>query len=384
MSDDWQRHLERWADAGVIDTDTVERVRTFERSHPHDERLSWPIRLALVFGAVALGAGVLLFVSAHWDGLPPASRFSLVLLLTAVFHVGGGAASSRQPALATALHAIGTLALGASIFLTGQIFHLDERWPAGFMLWALGAVIAWLLLRDLPQCGLSALLVPLWLSTEWVDATAALSALTRDSSRVLAVGLFLTSLSYFTCLGHRTARPRLERYRSLLVRIGTIALVPTAALLAVIAYDIPGERNLLSERMGPALHSAGWLVALVLPLGLSIVTRRRHAWIFGVAVAWVIMLWPMSALGALAPFGWWALGSIGLVGWGLMDSRTERINMGAVVFGSTVLAFYFSQVMDKLGRSASLIVVGVLFLGGGAALERMRRRLVTRAKEDTR
>jgi len=33
-------------------------------------------------------------------------------------------------------------------------------------------------------------------------------------------------------------------------------------------------------------------------------------------------------------------------------------------------------VMDKLGRSASLIGMGVLFLLGGWSLERLRRRLV--------
>jgi hypothetical protein len=37
--------------------------------------------------------------------------------------------------------------------------------------------------------------------------------------------------------------------------------------------------------------------------------------------------------------------------------------------------------MDKLGRSASLVGLGVLFLGGGWALERVRRRLVEQSRE---
>jgi hypothetical protein len=45
-----------------------------------------------------------------------------------------------------------------------------------------------------------------------------------------------------------------------------------------------------------------------------------------------------------------------------------------------VLVFYFSQVMDKLGRSASLIGLGALFLALGWGLERTRRRLVARVK----
>jgi len=44
----------------------------------------------------------------------------------------------------------------------------------------------------------------------------------------------------------------------------------------------------------------------------------------------------------------------------------------------TVIIFYFSNVMDKLGRSVSLIGLGVLFLFGGWVLERTRRQLVAR------
>ena len=93
-----------------------------------------------------LGAGVLLFVSAHWDELSPASRFSLVLLLVAGFHVVGAITSQRFSAFATTMHCLGTVALGAGIFLSGQIFNLQEHWPGGVMLWAIGAWLGWKML----------------------------------------------------------------------------------------------------------------------------------------------------------------------------------------------------------------------------------------------
>jgi hypothetical protein len=49
-------------------------------------------------------------------------------------------------------------------------------------------------------------------------------------------------------------------------------------------------------------------------------------------------------------------------------------------FALTVGVFYFSDVMDRLGRSASLIGVGVLFLAGGYVLEQARRRLTARVR----
>ena len=66
-----------------------------------------------------------------------------------------------------------------------------------------------------------------------------------------------------------------------------------------------------------------------------------------------------------------------LVWWGVRSSVKALVNYGMVAFAMTVFWFYFSSVMDKLDRSLGLIVLGVLFLGGGWALEQTRRRLVS-------
>jgi len=79
---------------------------------------------------------------------------------------------------------------------------------------------------------------------------------------------------------------------------------------------------------------------------------------------------------------WCAIGAVGLSLWGIHDARPERINMGIAAFACTVFAFYFSSVMDKIGRSASLMGLGVLFLGGGWILERTRRRLMARIRPE--
>jgi hypothetical protein len=41
--------------------------------------------------------------------------------------------------------------------------------------------------------------------------------------------------------------------------------------------------------------------------------------------------------------------------------------------------FYFSDVLDKLGRSIGLILLGVLFLAGGWMLNHLRSNLLARA-----
>jgi hypothetical protein len=129
------------------------------------------------------------------------------------------------------------------------------------------------------------------------------------------------------------------------------------------------------------LYLTGWATALAAPPALALVLRGKDAWVNVVASLWVIVLVALRpALGSGALYPWWALGAIGLVAWGVRDGRGERVNLGAAIFASTIIAFYFSQVMDKLGRSASLVGLGLLFLAGGWALERVRRRLVLQAR----
>jgi len=112
VAETWSRLLTRWTEAGLLDAEAAARIRDFEIANADSNRLRWPIWVALIFGALTLGAGVLLFVSAHWDTLSPQVRFELVVALVAVFHIGGAVAAERFPPLATALHAIGTISLG--------------------------------------------------------------------------------------------------------------------------------------------------------------------------------------------------------------------------------------------------------------------------------
>jgi uncharacterized membrane protein len=369
MSESWQSALDRWSSAGLVDAATAARIRDFEASQEQPKHLRWPILIAVAFGALLLAAGVLLFVSAHWDDLSPSGRFSLVLTLVAIFHIAGAVFSERFPALSVALHGVGTAALGAGIFLAAQIFNLQEHWPGGVMLWALGAWIGWALRRDWVQAAFVALLTPAWLASEWLDATERM----RDSQQIVAQGLLLLALTYLSAMSTEHREP----IRRVLAWIGGIAVIP----LTIVA--IPerwwGNNNVLSSH----LLFLGMSLGLVLPLLLAWWLRRRAAWMNLVAAFWVFVLGTISPDAKLTPYIWTAIASLGLITWGLNEARRERINLGIVGFGLTVIVFYFSNVMDKLGRSASLIGLGLLFLILAWGLEVTRRRLVAKVKAAT-
>jgi uncharacterized membrane protein len=365
----WEQLLAKWQGAGLIDPEAAARIREFERRNLGSARLRWPAIAAVSFGAMMLIAGLLLFVSAHWEELAPSTRFTMVVLMVAIFHACGAFAASRMEALAIALHGIGTASLGAGIYLCGQIFNMAEHWPSAILMWAVGAWIAWALRRDWLQLTFVAILTPAWIGAEWVDAYPSGGTF---FARTLAEGLLLLAITYLTANKQRA-----------LVWIGGIALFP-----AVLAVAFSGEAGGQQDwnRMAIFLVCA---TAFPLPLGAALLLRGKAAWLNVVAAGWVLVLGLVARdLGIFISredkpllYLWLGVGAAGLVAWGMYEHRGERINLGMAGFAITVLCFYFSSVMDKLGRSESLIGLGVLFLAGGWALEKLRRRLVEKMRK---
>ncbi|HKV82889.1 MAG TPA: DUF2157 domain-containing protein [Candidatus Sulfotelmatobacter sp.] len=371
-SEQLDQQLQRWTEAGVLDSLAAGRIRAFEAAR-EGPAMRWPVVLAIAFGSIMVAAGVLLFVAAHWDELSPTQRFLLVVVVMVGFHLAGGAVMPRLRPLGMALHAIGTVALGGGIFLSGQIFNLQEHWPGGILLWAIGAVLTWLVLRDWLQATLSALLVPAWIASEWSVRASHYSGVDRILFQFLAM-LAITYLS--------ARRGREESYfRRALVWAGGIAVLPLCAVLA------SGEREFFWNRSLPqlplSLHAVGFVIAFLLPLLAAFLLRGKWtAWNLGYAL-WVYVVSRLDShvlAQNLTSYALCALAAVGLVIWGLQETRRERINLGVAGFAITILVFYFSTVMGKLGRSASLIGFGILFLVGGWQLEKLRRKLVARTK----
>lgn len=387
-----QKRIEAWRAAGLIDAPTAERLSAYESAHERRAGLNWPVLIALLFGGILVAAGITLFVAAHWAELSPSLRFSIVLTLVAAFHVAGAFCTEKFPALSTTFHGIGTAALGAGIFLAAQIFNLHENWATGVLLWAIGAAVGYWLLRDWVQAAFVALLAPAWLISEWDILTQS----HHGGMLALGVGMISLALAYVSArVGDQSSM-----VRRVLVWIGGLSLIPVGAIAIAMALEEGTRLNGSADQSywyaKYSWVSTGtlvliWVVAIVVPLLLAIALRGRAAWkIVGWAVWATITLWVARSaavwhanrsdhrLNISGMYLLLALGSVGLVWWGLNERRRERVNLGVAAFAITVLAFYFDGFMGKLGRSAGLLLLGVLCLAGGFALEKTRRKLVER------
>ena len=379
----YERYLDRWRSAGLVDEATGQAIRRYEESNQKPRGQRWQVIVALVLGGILLGAGVLLFVAAHWDDISALTRLALVMAMLALFHGAGIAAHERFPGFATTMHALGTLASGAAIALVGQIFNMQEHWPAAVMLWALCALAGWALLGDEFQQTLALLLVPAWLISEWTYRASVYSGNDVYLGRMIAVlaGVYLTAFL------HSQRRVVF----GILFAIAGIALVVSTAMLA---EGFRGNYYGFGHDWGfvPLPLRVAAYVILALSLALAWLLDRRSlvpavaitAMTF--AVPWLhtvitehnglAMTWnhsePLAAMYALV-----AATCVFLAWWGVHQASKAMVNYGIAAFALTVMWFYFSDIMGNLDRSLGLIGLGVLFLAGGWALEQTRRRLVS-------
>jgi uncharacterized membrane protein len=336
-------------------------------------------------GAILLSCGVALFVSAHWDELGPGARFALVIAMMAVFHLGGGLARESYKALSTSLHAVGTLAAGAAIALVGQIFNIQEHWPGAVLLWALAALAGWMLLRDEAQQTLALLLVPAWFFSELAFRMGG----HIGADVYLGRALFVWAVLYLTFfLGSRQ-------------RIAQGILFASAAVTAVVGLvlTLDGWVSWSGTQTFVPFSTRVWAWIVIAALPLAIAAFHGHKGLvpptlaIGLAVALPWCLRAQTHLEGhptpvprtytvleptLAAYALVALFAVFLCAWGVRMASKALVNLGIVGFAITVAWFYFSDIFDKVGRSLGLIGLGVLFLAGGWALEKMRRRLMAR------
>jgi len=436
---DFESFVNRWQTAGVLDAEAARRIRAYENEQQKPSGLRWQGLVALILGAILLACGVALFVSAHWDKISPGARFAVVLAMVSLFHLGGAWTRELFRGLSTALHAVGTLSTGAAIALVGQIFNIEEHWPAAVLMWALAALAGWILLRDEAQQTLTLLLFPAWIFSEFVYYAEGHIGEDVFVGRFMIVWAVLY-LTFFLGSKRKIVHGILFVAAAIAAKAGTVILLE--------GWSSWGDKTYISL----GLQTWGWVDFAAIPLLFAVFKFRKSAIpvaaaiAFSAALPWCQRSWTesynygdvhnssvryepnLAAHALVAAFAvfiiWWgfrhlspvlaglgvlwfaiaalwlsfshlfgdfsrvlvsqileAAAALFVVWWGVRLANKILVNLGVVGFAIVVVWFYFSDIFDKLDRSLGLIGIGILFLAGGWALERTRRNLMAGMKK---
>ncbi|MGM0593561.1 MAG: DUF2157 domain-containing protein [Pseudomonadota bacterium] len=254
MSNHYQwlaRQLPQWVDEAIISED---QAAVLSRRHPPGDTLNLGRLLLTGIAAVMIGLGVILLFAYNWSAMGKLSKLAVIFAFLGGAHVAALLLRRRSHVYSESLFALGTMLMGAGIFLVGQVYHMDSHYPNAFLFWSLGALaLAWAL-PSLTQAFMAVALVLTWHLTEVLDFHAV---------NTMALPLVLAIFP----LAWRLGSPMLARFTSvgLLVTIGfsvsviggdlvvSLLLFTTIALLALEGLAGESAREIARAATGPAL-----------------------------------------------------------------------------------------------------------------------------------
>lgn len=256
----WLRgELPRWIAEGLVTPEQAERL-LLRHPDPADGG-SWGRLLFAGAGAVVIGLGVILLFAYNWEAMPKAVKLGIVFLALGGAHGGGLVRRARTGGTGAAvetLHLLGTMLFGAGIWLVAQIYHIEEHYPTGFLVWALGALaLAWAL-DSVAQGLLAAVLLSAWSTTE---------AFGFRAPELWAVPLVLVGLG-----------PLAWRRRSRVLAAAVLAATQWLLVVNLVALDGPAQALAATLALGAGLIAVGHLAAADSGSAPLARVMRRFGW----------------------------------------------------------------------------------------------------------
>jgi uncharacterized membrane protein len=300
-----------WAREGIVSDAQAEAIRRRYAAEAVSMRRGRVTETLATVGAVVAGLGIVLFFAANWDGLPRPARVLLLLGTVVGAYVGGiwlRDVRGTQPQVGAALLLLGGIAFGASLFLVGQMYHVQAHDPLALLALAAGTA-----------------------ATAWIARSQALATL------ALAAG------GAWLVFEAAVAGPGED--------LDTIAYLPVVA--AVYGAALYGFGTGLADRLGPFTAPARWLGASAGIFGTFVLTFRG-------VVGELVRREPLGVwLGsALVVLGFAAVaGAVVLLLW---SGRSTAVYEAAAVAATAVLVL-LAVLVPESADSGDPVVYPILF-----------------------
>ena len=385
----------KWRDSDLITDDQAQAILDYESAGTTRFRLGIRFNRLIVvlstLGAVLVGAGIISFVAANWQGIPAIAK--LVLLMSGqslTYWVGYQLQFVRgYPRSGGAIMFTAAAWFGANVFLVAQSYHLATDNPDLLIWWFIGILPLAYITRSKPITVMAVGIFTVGVS--WKAAS-----LSRDTDSVVLVmgSLLLVAAAIYAIGMLHLRRENLKFYAGPYLVSGALLAIGMTYMLTIDG----AFRELLKDRAGdPQTLNAPGLVLAAIVTGISIaavviaVRKSDHAGrtlvsrfvepsvvALVIGSGWFILTLPFSSaepyvIGFNLLLLVLIFGSITL---GIVNRREALVNVGIVFFVIYVATRYLELTMDMLDTSLAFIVGGLLLLGVGYTMERGRRRLL--------
>lgn len=114
-----EQKLKQWQQAGLLDQETAERIRTFEKRQPTQKKLPLLLMIGLIFFSLA----VFSFIAANWQAIPDLAKVLLMLSLMWIFYSIAYFSEKKEFGSPLLFRVIGLSMFGATLLVAAQTFN---------------------------------------------------------------------------------------------------------------------------------------------------------------------------------------------------------------------------------------------------------------------
>ncbi|GGD74492.1 DUF2157 domain-containing protein [Paenibacillus nasutitermitis] len=392
-----------WTNKGIITEEQYKRILSL---YPERKRAAG---LVPILGSVLVGLGILSFVAANWQDIPQLARLMLMIVVMCSLYASGWRFYNKEhDKLGISLISLGLVSFGASIVLTGQMFHLVAYNAASFVVWSAAGLSLTFLFRSRYLYILSLLGCTL---TQWYSVIQFNSF--SYAAFVLAVAGFgfywwkqkdellgwCLSASFLlqALLGFIVLEWPFSWYlipvwllysaADLFKDRKTFYPFQAGALIAAFIFNWflvlfwgSGNSSWRAEMTAPLLP---YLIALVILLCFSLAGKRRHNrlssgldWILAIPFFYLLDGSDLPTLLLLFLF------SLHLLWRGYMEEWRLKINLATLLFLVSTMTAYGKLAWDFMDKSLFFILGGILLLGLSWFLNRRKQQVLLDGRED--
>ena len=408
-----KKEVENWEIRKIIDQDQAQEILSLYELDGTSSDLknlkkagsSGLTTVVSVMGALLVGIGVILFVASNWKNIPGLLKLILLFGITfATYFAGWDLKFGRRtyPKLGHALLFLASVFVGATIFLSAQIFNVNADEPWLVLLWFLAISPFGYAFNSKPILGLNIFTFALWMIS-YTSTTRGLYVSTFEISMLyLLFGISLYGIGQIHSMSKRYSQFRLTYQGVGLVFIlssyfyfsletpyteilGEITATDWTIQLLFVLFGITSLASVFGtvvkyERFKTVKHEffilllalLGWIGiwALTFFKESLMVTTTTHGYTHTALDpdVVVILFFVFNLLFFII--------SIGSILIGYYKSVVPFINIGMCFFILGILHLYATTLYKMLPRSLAFIAGGILLLGCGWYLEKKRRSLI--------
>ncbi len=380
-----QTEIQTWKQLGTVTAEQAEAILGhYVVVSPLYGRL---IVILVTLGAILAGVGVIIFVSANWQEIPRLAKIALLLVLVIAAYLAGYWLKYERnfPRAGGAIIFVGAMIFGAALFLVGQQYHMPVDDPKLLTWWWVGVLPVAYFTRSkaiLTLAILAALGGLGYKTGDWLEGIN--NPHYAFFAFYVLLGLALYSIG--------AVHSRYQRAKYYTPRYQIFGLILLLLVMFIISF-----KGIYNDRVtwnfselplaftiafhvtaGVAIAGAIWSFAM--DIKQNQVSGSRTGDLAGIAiitaVGYIAIFLPFNSPASYAIMFNLVLlaGILGLIFLGYFQGAGSLVNIALVFFGLLVIGRYFDFTWDLLPRSAFFIVGGLLLLGVGIFLERLRRK----------